>query len=139
MKKQIMVVEDEVDIRLFMMTALEDNGFDTVEFVEGSSIEEVFEKNKPDLVVMDFMMPRRSGISICKEIRSTPDYDDIPIILVSGMMADKEPANQEIKRMFEEYSIPFPEGFIEKPVQIPELVEMIGSLLGEEDNGTADR
>jgi len=60
---KVMVV-DEADIRTYLMTVLEDSGYEACTVEEGNAVEEGILKEKPDLIILDIMMPRRSGISI---------------------------------------------------------------------------
>ena len=128
MAKKIMVIDDEPDIRIYLMTALEDSGYETCTIEENDPIQRAVQSNKPDLIVLDIMMPRRSGISIYNELRSTETLKNIPVALISGM----SPANnfmEEIKKNNNNYTIAPPDGFIEKPVKLPDFMKLVGQLL----------
>ena len=126
--KKIMVIDDEPDIRIYLMTALGDRGYETCTIEENDPIDKAVLANKPDLIVLDIMMPRRSGISIYKELRRTEALKNIPIALISGM----SPVNnfmEEINKKIDNGTISPPDGFIEKPVKLPAFMELVKKLL----------
>lgn len=61
MPKKIMIIDDEPDIRIYLMTALEDNGYETCTIEEGEPFHKAVLAKEPDLIVLDIMMPQRSG------------------------------------------------------------------------------
>jgi len=60
----IMIIDDEQDIRAYLMAAVEDNGYETCTVEDNEEISNCIRENKPDLIVLDIMMPTRSGVSI---------------------------------------------------------------------------
>ena len=125
----IMIIEDEPDIRVYLSTALEDNGYNVVTADEGDAVDSIIHENKPDLIILDIMMPKRSGISIYRELRISDQASDIPIILMSGMSPAKDFMTNGFRKLINDETIPLPEGFIEKPVRLDELFSLIGKLL----------
>ena len=129
MPVKIMIIDDEADIRLYLMTALEDNGYETCTIEENEPIHKAVSAKEPDLIVLDIMMPQRSGISMYKELRATAAFNNIPIALISGMSPAKDFMEEEFKKLIDDDTIPPPDGFIEKPVKLPALMELIEQLL----------
>lgn len=129
MPKTIMVIDDEPDILLYLMAALEDRGYYTCTIEENEPIHKAVLAKKPDLIVLDIMMPRRSGISMYKELRRTATSKNIPIALISGMSSAKDFLGDEFKELIDNDTIGPPEGFIEKPVKLPALMELVEQLL----------
>ena len=125
----IMIIEDEPDIRVYLSTALEDNGYNVVTADEDESVISIVNEKKPDLVILDIMMPKRSGISIYRELRKSDQTSDIPIILMSGMVPAKDFMTSGFRNLINDEMIPLPEGFIEKPVRLDELFTLIKKLL----------
>jgi len=83
---KILIVDDNELNRLFIKELLEINDFKHVSFVANAkSAYRAMEKNKPDLIVMDLVMPKIDGISACKTIKQNPDYQHIPIIMATVM------------------------------------------------------
>lgn len=129
MPKKIMIIDDEPDIRVYLAAAAEDHGFEPVTFGAEESIITIITDEKPDLIVMDIMMPMRSGISIYKEIRSSPSIKHIPVILISGMDGLPGFMEREFHELINDDRIPPPGGYIEKPVDLDMLFQKIKNLL----------
>ena len=125
----IMIIEDEPDIRVYLSTVLEDKGYNVVTVDEGDSVISIVNEKKPDLVILDIMMPKRSGISIYRELRKSGQAGDIPIILMSGMLPAKDFMPNGFRKLIKDETIPLPDGFIEKPVRLEELFTLVENLL----------
>ena len=129
MPKKIMVIDDEPDIRLYLMAALEDRGYETCTIEENEPIHKAVSAKEPDLIVLDIMMPRRSDISMDKELRRRAAFKNIPIALISGMSPAKDFMEEEFKELIDNDTIAPPEGFIEKPIKLPTFMELVENLL----------
>ncbi len=129
MKKKIMIVDDETDIQAYLMAALEDSGYSTCTVNDINDILGSIYQEKPDLILLDIMMPDRSGISIYREIQQTPEFKTIPIILMSGLSSK----NEFIEKLFHDQKNPdkisVPAVFMEKPIQLEKLEKQISNLL----------
>lgn len=79
--KTILIVEDDADISMIEQTYLEASGFRTKIVVDGNAVTEIIEKEHFDLILLDLMLPGKSGYEICREIR---DKVDIPILMVTA-------------------------------------------------------
>jgi CheY-like chemotaxis protein len=131
MEKTILLIDDEADIAEYVGAVLEDNGYRVVSARPVDPIIQRIRDEKPDLVVLDVMMPGRSGISIYRELRSEPDTKAIPVVLISGMATEKEIKEKGMATFFGDSDIAMPQGFIEKPVRVPALLEAVATLLSE--------
>lgn len=129
MTRKIMIIDDEPDILLYLAAAAEDNGFEPLTIGSEETVINIIADNMPDLVVLDIMMPRRSGISIYKEIRTSAPLKHIPIILISGMSGVSDFMENGFQKLIGDDQIPPPDGFIEKPVDIDLLFKQIKLLL----------
>ena len=84
-KKKILVLDDEKSILIFLETLLRNKGY---EAISASSVEEAFEvahREKPDLVILDLMMPKQTGTDFARKIARDKDLKHMPIIVVSGL------------------------------------------------------
>lgn len=126
--KKIMVIDDETDIRDYLMAALEDRGYDTCTVEADEAVIAAVRCEKPDLVVLDIMMPTRSGISIYKELKTAPDTREVPIALISGLETSKDMLTDELIDLIDEKIIDPPDGFIEKPVRLDEFLNLVEKL-----------
>jgi len=81
-KKKILVVDDEKNIRLLLKEELTDEGYEVIEADTGAKALELIKKEKPDLVTLDIKMPDEDGLSILRKIREI-EYD-LPVIICSA-------------------------------------------------------
>ena len=128
-KKKIMIVDDEPDILEYLMAALEDSGYITCTVEDINNILSSINLEKPDLLILDIMMPDRSGISIYKEIQLSSEYKTIPIILISGMSSKDDFIAQLFNNAQDTEKFASPDLFIEKPLQLDQLQKQISRLL----------
>jgi len=127
--KKIMIIDDEPDIRIYLMAALEDNGYETCTIEDNEPILKAVLAKEPDLIILDIMMPQRSGISMYKELRRTAALKNIPIALISGMSEAKDFMEEGFEKLIDDHTISPPDGFVEKPVKLPALMELVEQLL----------
>jgi CheY-like chemotaxis protein len=129
MTNKILIVEDESDIRTYLSAVLMDQGFETVAIDETQAVVPAVRQSAPELIIMDIMMPLRSGISIFKELRQQPDLAVIPVILISGYSGREDFMANEFRRLVPEREITAPEGFVEKPLDLEMLMNTIETVL----------
>lgn len=80
----IYVVDDEVHIRRLAQVALEDHGMKVQTFGSGNEAIAALRQQKPDLIILDWMMPPPDGIAVCRTIRETPDWAALPVIILTA-------------------------------------------------------
>ena len=80
----IYCVEDDKSIREIEMYTLQSTGFETKGFEDGHSFFEELKEEKPDLILLDVMLPDEDGISILTKLKKNPDTSDIPVIIASA-------------------------------------------------------
>jgi len=83
-EKLIFVVDDEKDIRELLSINLKKYGFKSKEFSDGNSLLKAITKTKPDLIILDIMMPGMDGIEITKHLKQEKSYSDIPVIMLTA-------------------------------------------------------
>lgn len=91
--KRILVIDDETNLRLLLRTTLEEPGVvEILEACDGVVAEEVARKERPDLIVVDWMMPGMTGIELVTRLRAAPETRETPIILLTarGQDADRD-------------------------------------------------
>ena len=84
-KKRILAVDDDASVCEFYEQALKLLGYDVECAANARKAKESLAKKKPDLILMDIMMPEQDGISLTRELRAAPASSDVPIIVVSGL------------------------------------------------------
>lgn len=83
-KKTILVVDDEQSIMELLVYNLQKEGYNTIEASDGLTAVELATNEKPDLILLDVMLPKMDGISVCKRIRYALNIANIPIIMISA-------------------------------------------------------
>jgi DNA-binding response OmpR family regulator len=121
-KGRILVVDDEIYIVHILDFSLGMEGYEVLTALDGEQALERLKSDKPDLVVLDIMMPKLDGYEVCRAIKSDPDTRHIPVILLSA-----KGRNVDQKMGFDVGA----DDYITKPFSPRKLVERINSLLGQ--------
>lgn len=147
MPKKVLVVDDDVSTVKFFSLALSESGYDAIGAYDGREGLELVKEAPPDLIVLDVMMPRRSGFVFFKQLRKDPEYAKIPVVMVTGVaeelekqMTDTEIGEDSydglkqslaytIKKMRDEGLVK-PEKFVDKPIEPEDLVAAVKELIG---------
>lgn len=88
-RPRILVVDDDLFIRVPLEHALEQEGFHCVSAANGAECMDRIADSRPDLIILDVVMPGRTGVEVCRTIKSEARYASIPVILLSSN-AEKE-------------------------------------------------
>jgi len=114
---QILVVEDDQDIQELLQNYLENEGYQVVVASDGEEAIDVFHKENPDLVLLDIMLPKLDGYSVCKAMR---EEADLPIIMLTALDSEQNQI-QGFDLKVDDY--------ITKPFSIPLLLKKIEAVL----------
>ena len=145
--RRILIVDDSDEQIAYYSEILEAHGYAFTVAKDGKEAVEVMKSDAPHLVLLDVMMPRKSGIAVFQQMKRDPNLEKIPIIIItgasevtgvdmrSGEERPKETYQDDMSREFgsmlrEKLQSLTPDGFIEKPVEPSELIAKIESLLG---------
>jgi two-component system, OmpR family, phosphate regulon response regulator PhoB len=129
MGKKVLVVDDDPDVRLFSVTVLEENGYTPLEAGNGEEGLKMIREEKPDLVILDILMPRQSGIRLYRELKTDKTLKKIKIIILSGIAKKTFMRSQKALTEFGGEEVPEPEIYLEKPVEPEVLAENIKKIL----------
>jgi DNA-binding response OmpR family regulator len=121
-KGKILVVDDEIYIVHILDFSLGMEGYEVVTALDGEQALEKVKTEKPDLIVLDIMMPKLDGYEVCKNIKSSATTQHIPVILLSA-----KGRNVDQKLGFDVGA----DDYITKPFSPRKLVERINQLLGQ--------
>lgn len=124
-KKRILVVDDESDIRSYLRTALENAGFIVETASDGNEALEAARRNLPDLISLDLVMPKHSGVKCYRELQKDKALSKIPVLTVTGHARDDLG-----KADFDEMTMSGPGVYLEKPVSPHSYVSAVRKLLG---------
>lgn len=130
MAKKVLVVDDDPDVRLFNTTVLEENGYLPLEAENGEEGLRMILAEKPDLVILDVLMPRQSGIRLYRELKTNAALKDLKVLILSGIAQKTFLRSQQALTEFGEDSVPEPEFYIEKPVDADVLAAKIKKAIG---------
>jgi twitching motility two-component system response regulator PilH len=129
MGKKVLVVDDDPDVRLFSITVLEENGYTPLEATNGEEGMQFIRKENPDLVILDVLMPRESGIRLYRQMKTDKKLNKIPIIILSGITRRSFLRSQKALTEFGGEEVPEPKTYLEKPVEPEELAAAIKAAL----------
>ena len=121
-KKHILIVDDDYDMTDLLKIALEKSGFRTTTASDGNQGLAIAESKCPDLIILDMMMPRRSGFLVLERLRQSMD-NPIPVIVVTGNFGERHRSYAEMLGV---------SGYFYKPVKLPQLVDKINELLDDD-------
>ena len=126
--KTILVVDDEPDVRKFLKVALVEAGFNVITAGDGFEALEMIKRKVPDLISMDLVMPKKSGVAFYRDLIRNKKWSRIPIIIVTGHARD------EVGRAdLSELTVTGPGVYLEKPVDPREYVASVRKILDSND------
>lgn len=120
-RKKILVVEDEPHSRETLQDRLEFEGYEIITAEDGQTALAKAKAEKPDLIVLDVMLPRMDGYKVCGLLKADTRYNKIPIIMLTAK------AQEADRKLSQEMGA---EAHIAKPFEPVELLKKIGELLG---------
>lgn len=129
MAKKVLVVDDDPDVRLFSVTVLEENGYTPLEAANGEEGLKMIKQEKPELIILDILMPRQSGIRLYRELKTDRNFKEIPIIILSGIAKKTFLRSQKALTEFGGKEVPEPKVYLEKPVEPEILAAEINKIL----------
>ncbi len=115
----ILIIEDEQNLQTILQYNLKAAGYETTSVTDGKKALSVCQKVRPDLILLDWMLPNVSGIDICRLIRQNHDIRQTPVIMLTARAEDSD----KIKA-FENV-----DDYLTKPFSLPELLARIRALL----------
>lgn len=120
MPKKVMIVDDEPNILLSVEFLMQREGHEVVTARDGQEAIELLAAAKPDLMILDVMMPRKNGFEVCNEVRADPGFADMPILMLTAKGREAEIKKGESLGA---------DAYITKPFSTHELVAKVQALL----------
>ena len=149
MGKKVLIVDDDKNSVKFLSVLLSENGCEPIVAYDGSEGLRKIEENGIDLIVLDVMMPKKTGFVLFKELKRKDEYKDIPILMLTGVATSlteldakkedtserpfdslRESLRKAIQEMRESGDVR-PEMFVDKPVDPDAFIKKVKDLLGE--------
>jgi two-component system, OmpR family, phosphate regulon response regulator PhoB len=120
MTASILIVEDEEPIQILLTYNLQAEGFRVRATANGEDVAHLVNEERPDLILLDWMLPGISGIEVCRLLRSRPETRDIPVIMLTARGEE----NERVRGL-----ATGADDYIVKPFSVPELLARIKSIL----------
>jgi DNA-binding response OmpR family regulator len=125
MSKKILIVDDEPNILISLEFLMRRDGFEVAVAQDGEEALRIIREQRPDLVLLDVMMPKLNGFEVCKQVRGDPALSDTRIIMLTAKGRQAEVAKGLALGA---------DGYITKPFSTRDLVIQVRSLLGLEES-----
>lgn len=119
-KKEILIVEDEVTLLQLESVLLSSRGFKVQGVADGRAALDHVARKKPDLVLLDIMLPEVDGFEVCRQIKANEETKHIPVIMLTAKKGSEDMANSERVGA---------DGYMTKPFKSAKLVEIVQLFL----------
>jgi CheY-like chemotaxis protein len=117
--KTVLVIDDEYGIVEVVVLALKDEGYRVITAADGQQGLERLAETRPDLVLLDFMMPRMDGPAVAKAMRANRAHREIPIVMMSAV------GEAAVRERFSGYA-----AFLRKPFRVRTVLDLVTRLIG---------
>ncbi|NOY90932.1 MAG: response regulator [Deltaproteobacteria bacterium] len=122
--KRVLVVEDDPLSLNIVTTFLRAHGYDILVARTGQQALDVFQLDRPDMIVLDVQLPRKNGFEVCFEVKRTEEGKHTPVILMSAVYTDEEHAQRYSEELHAD-------GYFVKPFPMKTLLGRVRDLIGE--------
>ena len=130
MAKKVLIIDDEKDMRVYLEALFRKEGFETASAENGDEGLWLAEANRPDLITLDILMPKKSGIAFYQEYKLDDSFKDIPAIFISAFSLARDFHSRSFRKLIPDERVPEPAAYIEKPVKVDKLLEVIEHTIG---------
>ena len=123
--KLVLVVDDDPDLVEAISMKLESKNYKVSKAYDGIEAWDRIKEKRPDLIILDVMMPRKNGYELCDELKNNPEYKDISIILFTAV------ASAVSSTSYTHYDgmNTLADDYIPKPIDLDKLMSMIGDYI----------
>lgn len=126
-KPYILIVDDDPDIIEGILMILETQPYRLETARDGKQCMEIIKKEVPDLVILDLLMPKMDGWGVIREMRSTPKYASVPILILSTVIEDASHRRYELETGM---SMDI-QGYVQKPAKPANLLHRVENIIQE--------
>ena len=148
MAKQVLVVDDDKNTVKYLSAVLSDHGYEPVPACNGREGLDKVKQAKPDLIVLDVMMPKKTGFVLFEQLKKDDRYREIPILMLTGVSGVLDELDDHMEEIFEksydslrqalrkkiremrEEGLVRPEMFVDKPVDPDSFLAKMRQLIG---------
>ena len=148
MAKQVLVVDDDPNTVKYLSVVLSEHGYNPASACDGKEGLEKITQARPDLIVLDVMMPKKSGLTLFRQLKRDDDFKDIPVLMLTGVAGIlnemeehkdetlekpydnlREALDRAIREMREDGLVK-PEMFVDKPIEPESFIAKVRKLIG---------
>ncbi|MDH7487691.1 MAG: response regulator [Anaerolineae bacterium] len=124
-KARILVVDDDPDIRIMLSTVLQAEGYGVITAKDGVECLELVREMRPDLLILDLLMPRKDGFAVVRELREDAEYAALPILILTAVPEEASRRRYEL-----EVGVAMDvQDYVVKRIRPPELLRRVEKLL----------
>lgn len=127
----VLIVDDEEDVATYFANVLSEAGINVLTANDGDEALEVLRRHVPDLISLDLVMPRKSGIRVLMELRKNREWSRIPVIIVTAHARDPK-IQRDLSEVLADSTMVGPSLYLEKPVTPHIYLRNICNVLGLE-------
>jgi CheY-like chemotaxis protein len=124
--KSVLIVDDDPDIVAYISSFLEDHGYQTRSAGDAGKALRVLEDFRPDAIVVDVLMPGKSGLDLLATVRRDPRWQSIPLVVVTGM--DQILQDDCQSYLLSHYGVSGPEAVLGKPIDPRTLLAVLAHV-----------
>lgn len=129
-EKTVLIVDDEMDMRLYVSTLLESHGYRPIARRDGEDGMTSVHEHRPDLIILDIMMPGDGGVVMYSRLKNDPDLAAIPVVMLSAVSRSSFRHFLAMLNAQRSTPIPEPRAYLEKPVEHDHLIQVVRDAIG---------
>ncbi|MFC1577398.1 response regulator transcription factor [Thermodesulfobacteriota bacterium] len=127
-RKKILIVDDELDMRIFLCNLLGNCGYKTIDAGDKDEGLQKALSEKPSLIILDVTMPKETGLQLYRELKEHEDLKNVPVIMVSTIDKKTFSFYQKFQGTPRQKGVPYPGAYLEKPLEAEELIKLVRAL-----------
>ena len=127
--RKVLIVDDEMDMRIFLSTLLETNGYKAIIAVNGEEGIQKARNHKPAAIILDVLMPKSGGIQMYRQVKTDENLKTTPVIMISAIAKKTFFHSMSLLNSYRGETVPPPEAYIEKPPESDDLLETLAKLI----------
>ena len=125
---KILIIDDELDMRIFLCNLLGTCGYAPIDAGDRKEGLQKAKEEKPDLIILDVMMPKEGGIQMYRDLKQDRDLKQVPVIMLSTIDRKTFLKYQKFHPIHKGWDVPDPGAYLEKPLEAQELINTVRML-----------
>ena len=127
---KVLIIDDEESIITYLTTVLDDHGYTALSALDADEGARIARRELPDVICMDIMMPKRSGLNLYQEFKHDAALSDIPVMFISAFTQVRDLRDPvAFRKMISDPEVPQPECCMEKPIRVAAFIEAVEELV----------